>query len=118
VPLVSQQSGVVAQYVGRPRDPSSTEYLFVTVWEEAVACASAGAAPSAASPINMARTVPRIVFNTRIVPQFETFGWHRARPAGRTCPGLVSTPVRREMQAVEGAHARVYRACRQSSGKE
>ena len=34
VPLVSQQSGVVAQYVGRPRDPSSTEYLFITVWED------------------------------------------------------------------------------------
>jgi hypothetical protein len=25
--LVSQQSGLVAQHVGRPRDPSSTEYL-------------------------------------------------------------------------------------------
>jgi heme oxygenase (mycobilin-producing) len=34
VPLVSQQSGLVAQHVGRPRDPSSTEYLYVTVWED------------------------------------------------------------------------------------
>ena len=34
VPLVSQQSGIVAQHVGRPRDPSSTEYLFITVWED------------------------------------------------------------------------------------
>ena len=34
VPLVSRQSGLVAQHVGRPRDPSSTEYVFVTVWED------------------------------------------------------------------------------------
>ena len=34
VPLVSQQSGIVAQHIGRPRDTSSTEYLFVTVWED------------------------------------------------------------------------------------
>ena len=34
VPLVSRQSGIVAQHIGRPRDASSTEYLFVTVWEE------------------------------------------------------------------------------------
>ena len=34
VPLVSRQSGIVAQHIGRPRDPSSTEYLFVTVWED------------------------------------------------------------------------------------
>lgn len=34
VPLVSRQSGLVAQHIGRPRDPSSTEYLFVTVWED------------------------------------------------------------------------------------
>ena len=34
VPLVSRQSGLVAQHVGRPRDPSSTEYLYVTVWED------------------------------------------------------------------------------------
>lgn len=33
VPLVSQQAGLVTQHVGRPRDQSSTEYLFVTVWE-------------------------------------------------------------------------------------
>ena len=33
VPLVSQQSGLIAQHVGRPRDPSSTEYLYVSVWE-------------------------------------------------------------------------------------
>jgi heme-degrading monooxygenase HmoA len=34
LPLVSQQSGLVAQHVGRPRAPSSTEYLYVTVWED------------------------------------------------------------------------------------
>ena len=34
VPLVSQQSGLLAQHVGRPRDPSSTEYLYITVWED------------------------------------------------------------------------------------
>jgi heme-degrading monooxygenase HmoA len=34
VPLVSRQSGIVAQHVGTPRDPSSSEYLFVTVWED------------------------------------------------------------------------------------
>jgi heme-degrading monooxygenase HmoA len=34
VPLVSQQSGIVAQHVGRPLDPSSTEHLYVTVWED------------------------------------------------------------------------------------
>jgi heme-degrading monooxygenase HmoA len=34
VPLVSQQSGIVAQHVGTPRDAGSTEYLFVTVWED------------------------------------------------------------------------------------
>ena len=33
VPLVSRQSGLVAQHVGKPRDPSSTEYVYVTVWE-------------------------------------------------------------------------------------
>jgi hypothetical protein len=31
IPLVSWQSGLVAQYVGKPRDPSSTEFLYVTV---------------------------------------------------------------------------------------
>jgi heme-degrading monooxygenase HmoA len=35
VPLVSQQPGLVAQHVGRPRDASSTEYLYVTVWADA-----------------------------------------------------------------------------------
>jgi heme-degrading monooxygenase HmoA len=34
VPLVSRQSGLVAQHVGRPRGPSSTEYVSVTVWED------------------------------------------------------------------------------------
>jgi heme-degrading monooxygenase HmoA len=34
VPLVSRQAGLVAQHVGRPRDPSSTEYVYVTVWED------------------------------------------------------------------------------------
>ena len=34
VPLVSQQSGLVAQHVGRPRDPSSSEYLYVTIWDD------------------------------------------------------------------------------------
>ena len=34
VPLVSRQAGLVAQHVGRPRDPSSTEYAYVTVWED------------------------------------------------------------------------------------
>jgi heme-degrading monooxygenase HmoA len=35
VPLVSRQRGIVAQHVGGPRDPSSTEYVYVTVWENA-----------------------------------------------------------------------------------
>jgi heme-degrading monooxygenase HmoA len=34
VPLVSSQSGLLAQHVGRPREPSSTEYLHVTVWDD------------------------------------------------------------------------------------
>jgi heme-degrading monooxygenase HmoA len=34
IPLVSQQAGLLAQHVGRSRDPSSTEYLYVTVWED------------------------------------------------------------------------------------
>ena len=34
VPLVSRQSGLVAQHVGRPRDASSTEFLYVTVWQD------------------------------------------------------------------------------------
>jgi heme-degrading monooxygenase HmoA len=32
--IVSQQAGLLAQHVGRSRDPSSTEYLYVTVWED------------------------------------------------------------------------------------
>jgi heme-degrading monooxygenase HmoA len=34
IPLVSQQSGIVAQHVGRPRGSSSTEFVYVTVWED------------------------------------------------------------------------------------
>ncbi len=34
VPLVSRQAGLVAQHVGKPRDSSSTEYLYVTVWDD------------------------------------------------------------------------------------
>jgi heme-degrading monooxygenase HmoA len=34
VPLVSRQSGLVAQHVGKPRDTSSSEYLYVTVWDD------------------------------------------------------------------------------------
>jgi heme-degrading monooxygenase HmoA len=34
VPLVSEQAGLVAQHVARPRDSSSTEFLYVTVWED------------------------------------------------------------------------------------
>jgi heme-degrading monooxygenase HmoA len=34
VPLVSRQPGLVAQHVGAPRDPSSTEFVYVTVWED------------------------------------------------------------------------------------
>ncbi|MGH8835512.1 MAG: antibiotic biosynthesis monooxygenase family protein [Actinomycetes bacterium] len=34
VPLVSRQPGLVAQHVGKPRDSSSTEYVYVTVWED------------------------------------------------------------------------------------
>jgi heme-degrading monooxygenase HmoA len=33
VPLVSRQAGLVAQHVGRPREPATTEYVYVTVWE-------------------------------------------------------------------------------------
>ena len=35
VPLVSQQSGLIAQHMGKPRDPSSTEYVYITIWEDA-----------------------------------------------------------------------------------
>ena len=34
VPLVSEQAGLVAQHVAGPRDSSSTEFLYVTVWED------------------------------------------------------------------------------------
>jgi heme-degrading monooxygenase HmoA len=34
IPLVSRQPGLVAQHAGRPRDASSTEYLYVTVWQD------------------------------------------------------------------------------------
>ncbi|HET9778354.1 MAG TPA: antibiotic biosynthesis monooxygenase [Propionibacteriaceae bacterium] len=34
IPLVLRQSGLIAQHVGRPRDASSAEYLYVTVWED------------------------------------------------------------------------------------
>jgi heme-degrading monooxygenase HmoA len=34
MPLVSQQSGVIAQHVGKPRDSSSTEFVYVSVWED------------------------------------------------------------------------------------
>jgi heme-degrading monooxygenase HmoA len=34
IPLVSRQAGMLAQYVGKPHDPSSTEYLYVTVWQD------------------------------------------------------------------------------------
>jgi hypothetical protein len=34
IPLLSQQSGLVAQHVGRPRDGSSTEFVYVTVWQD------------------------------------------------------------------------------------
>jgi heme-degrading monooxygenase HmoA len=34
VPLVAQQPGIVAQHVGKPRDSSSSEYLYVTVWDD------------------------------------------------------------------------------------
>jgi heme-degrading monooxygenase HmoA len=34
VPLVSRQAGLVAQHAGRPQDPSSTEYVYVTVWQD------------------------------------------------------------------------------------
>jgi heme-degrading monooxygenase HmoA len=34
VPLVSKQAGLLAQHVGRPRDLSSTEYLYVTIWQD------------------------------------------------------------------------------------
>jgi hypothetical protein len=50
VPLVSQQSALVAQHVGKPRDPSSTEYVYVTVWEDIESIPAAFAALSAIRP--------------------------------------------------------------------
>jgi hypothetical protein len=74
------------------------------------ACAGAVAAPNTASPRNIARTLPRIVFNTRIVPQLETLGKIASPEAlRRTRLGAVSTPVLAEMQAVEGKLCAVYR---------
>jgi heme-degrading monooxygenase HmoA len=34
LPLMSQQSGLVAQHVGKPLESSSSEFLYVTVWED------------------------------------------------------------------------------------
>jgi heme-degrading monooxygenase HmoA len=34
MPLVSRQSGIIAQHIGRPRDEASTEYLYITIWED------------------------------------------------------------------------------------
>ena len=34
VPLVSRQAGLLAQHVGRPRDASSTAFLYVSVWAD------------------------------------------------------------------------------------
>jgi heme-degrading monooxygenase HmoA len=34
IPLMSQQSGLVAQHVGMPLESSSSEFLYVTVWED------------------------------------------------------------------------------------
>ena len=34
IPLVSQQSGVIAQHVGKPSDSASTEFVYVSVWED------------------------------------------------------------------------------------
>ena len=33
-PLVARQPGLVSQHAGRSRDPSSTEYVYVTIWED------------------------------------------------------------------------------------
>jgi heme-degrading monooxygenase HmoA len=33
-PFRSYRDRLIAQHVGRPRDASSTEYLYVTVWED------------------------------------------------------------------------------------
>jgi heme-degrading monooxygenase HmoA len=34
IPLVSRQPGLLAQHVGRPRDGSSTEFVYVTLWQD------------------------------------------------------------------------------------
>ena len=34
IPLVSRQAGLVSQHVGRPRDGSSSEFVYVTVWQD------------------------------------------------------------------------------------
>jgi heme-degrading monooxygenase HmoA len=34
VPLVSRQPGLIAQHLGKSRDPSSTEFVYVTVWDD------------------------------------------------------------------------------------
>lgn len=31
---MSQQPGLVAQHLGRPRDASSTDFIYVTVWQD------------------------------------------------------------------------------------
>jgi heme-degrading monooxygenase HmoA len=33
-PLVAQQPGLIAQHAGRSRAAGSTEYVYVTVWED------------------------------------------------------------------------------------
>ncbi len=33
-PLVAKQSGLIAQHAGKSRAPASTEYVYVTVWED------------------------------------------------------------------------------------
>jgi heme-degrading monooxygenase HmoA len=34
IPLMSQQSGLVTQHVGKPIESSSSEFLYITVWED------------------------------------------------------------------------------------
>lgn len=34
VPLVSSQTGIVAQHLGRPFDEASDEFVYVTVWKD------------------------------------------------------------------------------------
>jgi heme-degrading monooxygenase HmoA len=33
-PLMAQQPGLIAQHAGRSRAPASTDYVYVTVWED------------------------------------------------------------------------------------